>query len=256
MNKKICNALVGVAVCLAASGATVASSLSYYMDESNTASLFPSNTNYLQVTIDDLGLANDKIYFTVTPLASLTSIAGSNFGIDKFAFNGPTLAQSNIGLDGWSLKNSKKVSIFGNFNNRLSGGGKDRGNPLTFSINAGNDTVASYAEALSNGSAFFAAHVAGFNIGCGTGGSDDTDDSDDEEDNRNRRRERSSSIHRSSSISFEGDDSDSECTTSAYFGGSTLLVPPTGEVPVPAAAWLFASGLIGIVGVSRRGRSK
>lgn len=41
------------------------------------------------------------------------------------------------------------------------------------------------------------------------------------------------------------------------FDGSTLAygaapVPPVSSVPVPAAAWLFGSGLIGLVGVSRR----
>jgi hypothetical protein len=249
MNKKICNALVGVAVGLAVSGAAVASSVSYYLDKSNTTSLFPDNTDYLQVTIDDLGLANDKIYFTVTPLAPLTSIAGSNFGIDKFAFNGPTLAQSNIGLAGWSLSNNKNVSIFGKFNNLLKGGGNSRSNPLTFSISAGNDTIASYAAVLSNGSAFFAAHVAGFDIACSNGGSDD------EKFNKNIRRSHSSFIHHSTS--HEGDGGNCERSTSAYFGGSTSrLVPLTSAVPVPAAAWLFASGLIGMVCVSRRSRTK
>jgi hypothetical protein len=33
---------------------------------------------------------------------------------------------------------------------------------------------------------------------------------------------------------------------------STSIAPRTPEVPIPAAAWLFASGLIGLVGVGRR----
>jgi hypothetical protein len=32
-------------------------------------------------------------------------------------------------------------------------------------------------------------------------------------------------------------------------------VPPTGDVPVPAAVWLFGSGLLGLVGVARRKRT-
>lgn len=35
--------------------------------------------------------------------------------------------------------------------------------------------------------------------------------------------------------------------TSAWFGGST-------PVPIPAAAWLFGAGLLGLAGVARRGR--
>lgn len=37
-----------------------------------------------------------------------------------------------------------------------------------------------------------------------------------------------------------------DCVSSAYFGGSVS------QVPVPAAVWLFASGLLGLIGVARR----
>lgn len=40
-----------------------------------------------------------------------------------------------------------------------------------------------------------------------------------------------------------------QCLTSAWFGGST-----PSPVPVPAAVWLFGSGLIGLIGVARRKR--
>jgi hypothetical protein len=251
MKNIIYSALIGagVALGLAVSGTAMASSLNYYLDMSNSASLFPSGTDYLEVTIDDRGLENDKIYFTVEALDPLTSIAGSNFGIDKFAFNGPKLASSEIDLSGWSLKNNKNVSIFGKFNNLISGGGNSRTSSLSFSIDAGNDTIASYAAALSDGSAFFAAHVAGFNIGCS---------------NRRKGHEyddgRSGEKHSSSNSNASTDSSNLNgghcgCLTSAYFGGSKLdtSVPPN-AVPVPPAAWLFASGLIGLVGVSRRDR--
>lgn len=39
-----------------------------------------------------------------------------------------------------------------------------------------------------------------------------------------------------------------ECVSSAYFGGSVS------QVPVPAAVWLFGSGLLGLVGVAKRSR--
>jgi hypothetical protein len=32
----------------------------------------------------------------------------------------------------------------------------------------------------------------------------------------------------------------------------TITAPPVGEIPVPAAVWLFGSGLVGLVGVARR----
>ena len=39
-----------------------------------------------------------------------------------------------------------------------------------------------------------------------------------------------------------------DCVSSAYFGGSVS------QVPVPAAAWLFGSGLLGLIGVAKRSR--
>lgn len=56
-------------------GSAFATSPSYYLHSSNRSALFPAGTHYLQVTIDDHGIANDKIYFTVTPLAPLTALA-------------------------------------------------------------------------------------------------------------------------------------------------------------------------------------
>jgi hypothetical protein len=40
--------------------------------------------------------------------------------------------------------------------------------------------------------------------------------------------------------------------TGVVFTGATVTVTPNAVVPVPAAAWLFASGLLGLVGVARR----
>ena len=40
--------------------------------------------------------------------------------------------------------------------------------------------------------------------------------------------------------------------SSPAFNGTGDLNPKTPEVPVPAAVWLFGSGLIGLVGVARR----
>lgn len=230
------NTMVFSAILAASSTLTspaFATSVSYYLDSSNESTLFPSGIDYLKVTIDDLGIANDKIYFTVTPLPKLTAMADSHFGIDKFAFNGPSLSASNISVPGWTISNPHNVSSYGDFNNLLSGHGH-RLNPLTFSINAANDTVDTYAAALSNGSAFFVAHVGGLKPVCKTRRGTAVDD-DDENENE--------------------DEGECNCATSAYFGGSTVVAPPA-SVPVPAAAWLFASGLLGMVGVTRRSNNE
>jgi len=33
---------------------------------------------------------------------------------------------------------------------------------------------------------------------------------------------------------------------------ATIITPSVSSVPVPAAAWLFGSGLLGLIGVARR----
>jgi hypothetical protein len=43
-------------------------------------------------------------------------------------------------------------------------------------------------------------------------------------------------------------------TCSDAEGGDCGFEPPVGVVPIPAAVWLFASGLIGLVGIARRRR--
>ena len=45
-----------------------------------------------------------------------------------------------------------------------------------------------------------------------------------------------------------------DSATSAYF--SVFSAPLTSAVPVPAAVWLFGSGLIGLAGVARRRRNR
>lgn len=47
---------------------------------------------------------------------------------------------------------------------------------------------------------------------------------------------------------FDGDD----VANFAYISGSWLSYSSSAVVPVPAAAWLFGSGLLGLVGISRR----
>ena len=225
MNKKIYSILVGMVVGLAVSGYASATSISYYMTESNYPRLIPGGSDYMQVTIFD-SLADDKIHFTVALLPDLVNLAGSNVGIDRFSFNGPVLAQSNIEVTGWYINNNMNDSLkYGEFSNRLANFGKGYSPlPLEFSIDAESDTVNTYAKPFADGSALFLAHIGGFSIGC------------DE-----------------SESGFEGRE-DGNCK----FGKITranlasIQIAPPSAIPVPATAWLFVSGLLGMVGVSRR----
>jgi len=189
-------------------GTGQAATISYFLDQSNT---LPDGTNYLQVTIDDEGVAGE-INFTVTLLSPLTSIADTNFGIQKFGFNTAStpFAGTLVGLLGdWTSSADTTLDGFGEFVVVTRGKGSARQDPLTFSIIDIDDDVPDDYAVLSMGTAdqgnqFFAAHVAGFlHEGTGAG--------------------------------------------SAFFGGSAV-------VPLPAAAWLFGSALMGLVVVARRRR--
>jgi hypothetical protein len=45
---------------------------------------------------------------------------------------------------------------------------------------------------------------------------------------------------------------DANCVADIYFDNASMVVNP---VPVPAAVWLFGSGLIGLIGIARRRKS-
>ncbi|MBM4221409.1 MAG: hypothetical protein FJ170_05615, partial [Gammaproteobacteria bacterium] len=85
---------------LLAAGSANAASASWYLNQSNTEGTWADGVNYLLVTISD-SLANPgDIEFLVTPLATLSSTAGANFGIQRFGFNttgaGNALTAANI----------------------------------------------------------------------------------------------------------------------------------------------------------------
>lgn len=194
-----------------------AASVSYYLNQSNVDSApLVDGINYAKVTIDN-NTAN-KLTFNVTLLSPLTSIAGTNFGIQDFSFNvvGSSLPSDSGTVAGqWTLASGWSVNVapppnqadgFGRFDAQVSTTGSNRANPtLTFSLNNTALNLSSFAEASTNGNGqgnvYFAAHVTGFN--------------------------------------------GPNAVTGGYFGGSAPVVP------VPAAAWLFGSGLIGLTGLAR-----
>lgn len=162
------------AAVLLLSGATAqAASISYYLNQSNTEGTWPDGVNYLQVTIFDSISNPGDIEFLVTPLASLTVNAGSNFGIQRFGFNSVhTLTGANI-VDpvGWTT-GSGNLDGFGAYEISEDGTGSYRQNPLSFRITGiSGDVVTDYAQPGSGGAQgtyFFAAHVAGMTVGPGS----------------------------------------------------------------------------------------
>ncbi|MGX2032414.1 hypothetical protein [Methylocaldum gracile] len=205
------------------------------LNQSNAESVFPDNADYLTVFIRDgsdaAGLllngyttTSDDVVFSVDALSVLDSKAGTNYGIDTFAFN-TTLnpggfTANNFKLpSGWSL-GSGNADGFGDFELKTDGGGQDRYDPVWFAITGINGDNASHYFALSGknagqGNYYFAAHVAGFNeaLTGGTGG--------------------------------------------AWFAGSNGQPGTAPEpVPVPAAFWLFGSAVAGFAFASRHSKPR
>jgi len=146
---------------------------SWIMDQSNT---FADGTPYGQVDIEANDIAGTVKFtvdaFDVQPLYGTLT----NFGLQKFGFNFDNVTSLpsawTLALPGgWSQGTSSNLDGFGNFEVKEAGTGQYRQDPLMFTITLPTATV---SEAIasnfavlpggnpSEGSFFFAAHVAGF----------------------------------------------------------------------------------------------
>lgn len=199
-----------------------AASVSYFLDQSNA---LPDSTNYLQVTLTDTDAGVD---FHVETLGALDDTAAGNFGIQEFGFNftSNTPYDSIVGLpDDWRIVTDRQMSEFGRYDFVLKGRGDSRTDTLHISVLGDSLDISDFDD-------FFSAHVAGFDWNSGPGPVVQSLNLDN--------------------VDVIGRDKDKACNpagciTSGYFGGGTLAA-----VPVPAALWLFGSGLLGVVGVARR----
>lgn len=200
-----------------------AASIAYVLDQANA---LPDGTDYLRVTLTDTDAGVD---FLVETLGALDGITAANFGIQEFGFNftSNTPYDAITGLpDDWRVANNKQMSEFGRYDIVLKGRGYSRADTLRISI-LGEDLD------LSDFDDFFSAHVAGFDWNT----------------------ENSGPSAMAQSLNLDGVDvigRDKKgcyaagCITSGYFGGGTPAA-----VPIPAAAWLFGSGLLGLIGAAR-----
>jgi len=268
IKKGLKSAIFLAGVMIAASGANAAS-VTYGLNIANVGTTDPAQT-YVAVTIaDGTGLHAGDIKFTVdannslfdtTPFTDTEGVYQTfeNFGIQSFGFNVDGLYATSGGLDfsgltieypdnaspgygEWEVVSNTNQDGFGNFDRVVRDGGSSRKDPLMFWISGvDGDTIDTYSTA-SQGSGnnaadyWFAAHVTDYNTG-------EYGYRDDNEGN-------------------VCDPYTTGCTyqllTSAYFTGGDGAGggPPAGVIPVPAAVWLFASGLLGLVGVARRRKS-
>jgi hypothetical protein len=209
-----------------------AASVSFFLDQSNKLS---DGTNYLSVMLTENETGG--VDFLVRTLDPLNNIAGSHFGIQMFGFSFADGTWEEIsgypdyihgkgnrhGDDFGKHKTWDEISGLPNHwsvqnNKHMDGFGKfdirlaGRGNARTDSLSFTVNGVS-----LDDFSPLFSAHVAGFEW-CMI------------DDNRRNW--------------CDGRN----CTTSAFFAGSM----PVSQVPIPAAVWLFGSGLIGLAAVTRR----
>ncbi len=228
-------------------GRTEAASVQYMLDQSNA---LEDNIDYLLVTISDN--QPGQLDFLVETRSALSGIAGGNFGIASFGFNfdsGNEAYKDNFLLpENWRVQFNKGMSEAGKFDVRIMGTGQARQDPLQFSV---------LGMSLEDFIPGFASHVAGFDMEYG--GYEREHDGYDRGhrgyDREHRGYDRKHGDHVREHRDFEREYREFEGKhniSSAFFYGDR---PVTSEVPVPAAFWLFGSGMLLLGRVATRRRS-
>jgi hypothetical protein len=176
----------------------------------------PDGVNYAQVTISDSATVTGDIDFKVEVLSSAFTVTGDNFGMQAFSFNYEP---------GLSIEAANIVV----------------NDPVSWSVSSGKNAGGGFGkydfQLSGNGSS--RTELLTFSI---SGVADDSIDSYAVLSSLNPASTEFFAAH------IAGFDR-ANFVTSAKFAGSTV-------VPVPAAVWLFSSGLIGLVGVARRRRKQ
>jgi len=189
-----------------------ASTISYYLDQSNELG---DGINYAQVTISDSG---DDIIFSVQLLTSAFSVSpDANFGLQNFSFNVNDLLA--VGPANISTVDPSTWSLSTNAN---AGGGFGK---FDFQLSG---TGSDRTDLLT----FSITGVTGDTINDYAIGSTLNPSSGE--------------FFAAHIAGFDETCYESKCVTSAQFAGSTPAIP------VPAAVWLFGSGLLGLAGIARR----
>lgn len=219
-----------------------AASVRYIMDQSN---LLSDGVDYLQVTIDDEGVAGN-INFTVETLGALDSMAQEKYGLDLFAFNSQIeLEDSSIsGLQKkWSFDESGNISEYGVFSYEIkTDDKKSLTSILNFSITGVDGDVINDYILYS----VFSGDEEGESEE--EDRDDDSEEGDNKEHSENGTRELSEIFFAAHVKGFKitGDPE----VESAFFAGGMK------PVPLPAAVWLFLSGIIGLTGFSLKNKKR
>jgi hypothetical protein len=176
----------------------------------------PDGINYAQVTISDSATVAGDIDFEVEVLSSAFTVTGNNFGMQSFSFN----FEPGLAIEA--------ANIIVN-------------DPVSWSVSSGKNAGGGFGkydfQLSGNGSS--RTELLTFSISGVAGDSIDS-------------YAVLSSLNPASTEFFAAHIAGFDLTnyvTSAKFAGSTV-------VPVPAAAWLFGSGLLGLVAVARRRREQ
>ena len=227
--KNLYTTLFAVAI-LAFSFNASAATVSFFLDQSNEPTM-TQGINYAAVTISD-GENGDIDFIVDINEGAFDTTNSSNFGMQTFSFNYDTSsAASGITVDNidniipatWGITQGANAGGgFGFFEFELAGTGSTRTSLFEFSIvGIDGDNISDYALGIDGGE-FFAAHIADF------GGYEGFDSAQ-------------------FAGSTPGDGNRGGCDFNPNLPGCDVPA-----VPVPAAVWLFGSGLLGLVGIARR----